>query len=135
MPNDALPPSAQTTPTETLRLAAATEAEQRDWVRVLAACSTVSAPAADSSAAGDGAGDTAVPGVEAAVAEADAFWAASFGQASEVPWPQFVRAYQDAVHCDITADSTDAAFYCIANIISQGRLSRTTFTRAHLVQQ
>lgn len=61
----------------------------------------------------------------AAVAEATAFWTASFGKSSEVPWPQFVRAYEDAVHCDTAADGTGPAFYCIANIISQGRLCHT----------
>ena len=115
------PPTAQTTPTETVRLAAASEAEQRDWVRVLASCSTVAPSSSSSSESSAGAAD-ATPSAVAAVAEADAFWAACFGAAREVAWPQFVRAYQDAVHCDLAADGTGAAFYCIANIISQGRL-------------
>lgn len=121
-------PIQQTTPTETLRFAAKTEDEQREWVRVLSSfCAANNKTGSDASSEKSTETKDSSNSAVAAVAEADAFWKASFGDATEVPWPQFIHAYEDTVHCDTEADGTGAAFYCIANVISQGRLSQSFF--------
>ncbi len=52
----------------------------------------------------------------------DMFWSDSFGRSEEVTWSEFLRVYQDQVKCDVVSTGSGAAMYCIANIISQGRL-------------
>ena len=120
----------QTTDVSKVRYAASTEEEMNEWVKVLSQhCGEKPATAAVIPLANKPGVDAETAAASAAAAKfaaatifPDMFWSDSFGKSEEVSWSEFIRVYHDQAKCDVISSGTGPAMFCIANILSQGRL-------------